>query len=152
MVETEPRRGAERADSADDIARRRYFESTGRRRFVRFWVDFVKRRPLGTAGSALIIVMLLAAAFADVIAPYDPTAINCPDLLKPPSAQHLLGADNFGRDVLSRVIFGSRTALLVGFTASLGGGTPGLGAGVAGAYRGGRTDQIIQRLMDVLLS
>ena len=59
---------------------------------------------------------VLAAAFADVVAPYDPTAINFPDLLKPPSPEHLLGADNFGRDVLSRVIFGSRTALLVGFT------------------------------------
>jgi peptide/nickel transport system permease protein len=152
VVETEPRRGVERADSADDIARRRYFESTGRRRFVRFWVDFVKRRPLGTAGAVLIIVMLLAAAFADVIAPYDPTAINFPDLLKPPSPQHLLGADNFGRDVFSRVIFGSRTALLVGFTASLVGCTLGLVLGVAGAYLGGRTDQIIQRLMDVLLS
>jgi len=152
VVETEPHRVVERAASADEIAKRRYLESTGRRRFVRFWVDFVKRRPLGTAGAFLIIVMLLAAAFADVIAPYDPTAINFPDLLKPPSPQHLLGADNFGRDVFSRVIFGSRTALLVGFTASLVGCTLGLMLGVAGAYLGGRTDQIIQRLMDVLLS
>jgi peptide/nickel transport system permease protein len=152
MVETEPRVGPDRASSADDIAKRRYFESTGRRRFVRFWADFIRRRPLGTAGAVLIIVMLLAAAFADVVAPYDPTAINFPDLLKPPSPEHLLGADNFGRDVLSRVIFGSRTALLVGFTASLVGCTLGLVLGVAGAYLGGRTDQIIQRLMDVLLS
>jgi peptide/nickel transport system permease protein len=152
MVETEPRVGADRASSADDIAKRRYLESTGQRRFVRFWADFIRRRPLGTAGAVLIIVMLLAAAFADVVAPYDPTAINFPDLLKPPSPEHLLGADNFGRDVLSRVIFGSRTALLVGFTASLVGCTLGLVLGVAGAYLGGRTDQIIQRLMDVLLS
>src|SRR6202158_2639402 len=126
MVETEPRRVVERTESADEIAKRRYVESTGRRRFVRFWVDFVKRRPLGTAGAVLIIVMLLAAALADVIAPYDPTAINFPDLLKPPSPQHLLGADNFGRDVFSRVIYGSRTALLVGFMASLVGCTLGL--------------------------
>src|SRR3989442_1353319 len=152
MVETEPRLAAERSSSAGDIARRRYFESTGRRRFVRFWVDFIKRRPLGTAGAVLIIVMLLAAAFANVIAPYDPTAINFPDLLKPPSPQHLLGADNFGRDVFSRVVFGSRTALLVGFSASLVGCTCGLVLGVVGAYVGGKTDQVIQRLMDVLLS
>src|SRR5437773_1055839 len=98
------------------------------------------------------LVLLLAAAFANVIAPYDPTAINFPDLLKPPSPQHLLGADNFGRDVFSRVVFGSRTALLVGFSASLVGCTCGLVLGVVGAYLGGRTDQIIQRLMDVLLS
>jgi len=152
VVETEPSVVRERASSADEIAKRRYFESTGRRRFVRFWADFVRQRPLGTAGAVLIIVMLLAAAFADVIAPYDPTAINFPDLLRPPSAAHLLGADNFGRDVFSRVIFGSRTALLVGFTASLVGCTLGLVLGVVGAYLGGRTDQIIQRLMDVLLS
>src|SRR3982074_651657 len=152
MVETESRRVAERADSANEIAKRRYLEATRRRRCVRFWVDFVKRRPLGTAGAVLIIVMLLAAAFADVIAPYDPTAINFPDLLTPPSAHHLLGADNFGRDVLSRVIFGSRTALLVGFTASLVGCTLGLVLGVAGAYLGGRTDQLIHRLIGCALS
>ena len=152
MVETEARVAAERTSSADEIAKRRYFESTGRRRFVRFWVDFIRQRPLGTAGAILIIVMLLAAAFANVIAPYDPTAINFPDLLKPPSPEHLLGADNFGRDVFSRVVFGSRTALLVGFSASLVGCTCGLVLGVVGAYLGGRADQIIQRLMDVLLS
>jgi peptide/nickel transport system permease protein len=152
MVEADERRGSLGAGSAEETARRRYLESTGRRRFVRFWVDFIKRRPLGTAGAVLIIVMLLSAAFADVVAPYDPTAINFVDLLKPPAPDHLLGTDNFGRDVFSRIVFGSRTALLVGFTASLVGCTLGLALGVVGAYLGGRTDQIIQRLMDVLLS
>jgi peptide/nickel transport system permease protein len=152
MVEADERRGSLGALSAEDTARRRYLESTGRRRFVRFWVDFIKRRPLGTAGAVLIVVMLLSAGFADVVAPYDPTAINFADLLKPPAPDHLLGTDNFGRDVFSRIVFGSRTALLVGFTASLVGCTLGLALGVVGAYLGGRTDQIIQRLMDVLLS
>lgn len=136
----------------EDVAKRRYLESAGRRRFMRFWRDFVRQRPLGTAGAVLIVVMLLAAAFADIVAPYDPTAINFADLLKPPAPDHLLGTDNFGRDVFSRVLFGSRTALAVGFTASLVGCTFGLVFGVLGAYVGGRTDQIIQRLMDVLLS
>jgi peptide/nickel transport system permease protein len=138
--------------SADEVARRRYLESTGRRRFVRFWSEFIRRRPLGTAGAVLIIVMLLAAALADVVAPYDPTAIAFGDALQPPGPDHLFGTDNFGRDVFSRILFGSRTALLVGFVASLAGCTLGLGLGVVGAYLGGRTDQIIQRLMDVLLS
>lgn len=141
-----------RADEADDILRRRYLDSTGRRRFVRFWREFVRQRPLGTAGAVLIVIMLLAAAFAEVVAPYDPTELNFADLLLPPSPDHLLGTDNFGRDVFSRIIFGSRTALLVGFTASLVGCTLGLVLGVAGAYLGGRVDQIVQRLMDVLLS
>ena len=143
MTPAEPRAVSGRATSAEEIAKRRYLESTGRRRFMHFWADFIRRRPLGTAGAVLIIVMLLAAAFANVVAPYDPTAINFPDLLKPPSPEHLLGADNFGRDVFSRVIFGSRTALLVGFSASLIGCTLGLVLGVASAYLGGRTDQII---------
>jgi peptide/nickel transport system permease protein len=152
MVDVEPRVVREHAHAAEDIAKRRYLESTGRRRLVRFWSEFIRRRPLGTAGAVLIIVMLVAAAFADVVAPYDPTAINFPDLLKPPGPDHLFGTDNFGRDVFSRVIFGSRTALTVGFTASLVGCTLGLALGVIGAYLGGRVDQLIQRLMDVLLS
>lgn len=149
---TQASHALDRSDEAEEIAKRRYLESTGGRRFVRFWRDFVRRRPLGTAGAVLIVIMLLTAAFAHVVAPYDPTAINFTDLLRPPAPDHLLGTDNFGRDVFSRVIFGSRTALTVGFTASLVGCTLGLVLGVVGAYLGGRTDQVIQRLMDVLLS
>ncbi len=136
----------------DSIEQRRYAESTSRRRWVRFWKDFFRRRPLGAFGLVLIIVMLLAALLADRIAPYDPVATNFIDLLKPPAPDHLLGTDPFGRDVFSRIIFGSRTALLVGFSASLVGCTLGLALGVIGAYLGGRVDQLIQRLMDVLIS
>ena len=84
--------------------------------------------------------------------PYDPVATSFADFLLPPSPEHILGTDNFGRDILSRIIFGARTALLVGFTASFGGCTAGYVLGVVGAYFGGRIDQIIQRLMDVLIS
>src|SRR5438874_12518511 len=103
---------------AEIIARRSYVESTGPRRFVRFWRDFIRRRPLGTAGAVLIILMLVTAAFADRIAPYDPVEIRFGDLLQPPSFEHLLGTDPFGRDVFSRIVFGSRTALAVRFSAS----------------------------------
>jgi peptide/nickel transport system permease protein len=137
---------------SDDVARRRYLEATGSRRFVRFWRDFIRRRPLGTAGAVLILLMLFTAAFADRIAPYDPIEIRFADLLQPPSFEHLLGTDPFGRDVFSRIVFGSRTALAVGFAASFVGCTLGLVLGVIGAYLGGRVDQLIQRLMDVLLS
>jgi peptide/nickel transport system permease protein len=89
---------------------------------------------------------------ADRLAPYDPTALSFKDLLQGPSPEHLLGTDNFGRDVFSRLLFGARTALTVGFVASIVGCTLGLVLGIIGAYFGGRTDQIIQRLMDVLLS
>ena len=98
---------------------------------VRFWRDFVRQRPLGRRRRrAHHHHAVFAAAFADVVAPYDPTAIDFADLLLPPSPDHLLGTDNFGRDVFSRIIFGSRTALLVGFTASLVGCTLGLVLGV----------------------
>ncbi len=137
---------------AELLARRRFVQSTSRRRFVRFWRDFVIHRPLGAFGLFLVIVMILMALFADRIAPYDPTALSFKDLLVPPSGLHLLGTDNFGRDVFSRLVFGSRTALLVGFTASIVGCTLGMVLGIIGAYVGGKTDQIIQRLMDVLIS
>ena len=137
---------------AEALARRRYFESTPRKRFVRFWREFITRRPLGAFGLVLVLAMILAALLADRIAPYDPTAISFKDLLAPPSPEHLLGTDTFGRDVFSRLLFGARTALLVGFTASIVGCTLGLILGIVGAYFGGRVDQIIQRLMDVLLS
>ncbi|MEK6206815.1 MAG: ABC transporter permease [Chloroflexota bacterium] len=138
---------------ADDIARQRFMESTGNRRFWRFWRDFLTQRPLGTAGAVLIILMLLAAAFAGLIAPYEKAVeINFADLLLPPSPDHILGTDHLGRDVFVRIVYGSRTALLVGFTASFVGCTLGLVLGVVGAYFGGRADQLIQRLMDVLIS
>ncbi len=137
---------------ADDLARQRFLENTGRRRLLRAIRRFIRDRPLGTAGAALVIVMILAAVFADVIAPYDPTGLNFADLLLPPSGAHLLGTDNFGRDVMSRLIYGARTALLVGFSSSLVGSTLGLVLGVMGAYFGGKVDQLVQRLMDVLLS
>ncbi len=140
------------SSDAEELARKRYLESTPRRRFVRFWSEFIRRRPLGAFGLFLMIVMILSAIFADRIAPYDPTAIAFKDLLLPPSPEHLMGTDNFGRDVFSRLVYGSRTALLLGFTASIVGCTLGLALGIIGAYVGGLVDQLIQRLMDVLIS
>jgi peptide/nickel transport system permease protein len=137
---------------AEELARQRFLADTGRRRFGRFVGEFIRRRPLGTAGAVLILVMVLAAAFADVIAPYDPVEVSFADFLVPPGPAHLLGTDNFGRDIFTRIVYGSRTALLVGFTASFVGCTAGYILGVVGAYFGGRIDQLIQRLMDILIS
>jgi peptide/nickel transport system permease protein len=149
---TSTERGALIDHDAEALARARYFQSTPRRRFVRFWGDFIRRRPLGAFGLLLMLIMIAAAILADRIAPYDPTALSFKDLLQAPSSAHLFGTDNFGRDVFSRLLYGARTALLVGFTASLVGCTLGLVLGIIGAYVGGKVDQLIQRLMDVLLS
>lgn len=140
------------AHDPGQIARLRWLEDTRARRWRRGVVDFVRRRPLGTAGAIVILVMAVAAAFAPIVAPYDPYEQHFTGLPLPPSAAHLLGTDPFGRDVFSRLLFGARTALLVGLSSSIVGSTIGLVLGVVGAYFGGRTDESIQRVMDVLIS
>jgi peptide/nickel transport system permease protein len=114
--------------------------------------DFARRRPLGAAGAAVVVLMLLVAATATLIAPYDPLAVDFGAMLAGPSAAHWLGTDAFGRDVLSRLIYGSRTALMVGFGAAFFGATAGAILGVGSAYFGGRIDLYLQRLMDVFIS
>ncbi len=115
-------------------------------------VDFTLQRPLGAIGAFIILVMVVLAALANVIAPYDPLATDYGAMLAGPSTKHWLGTDAFGRDVLSRIIYGSRTALMVGLGASLIGTIAGALIGVSSAYFGGRVDLFIQRLMDVLLA
>jgi peptide/nickel transport system permease protein len=114
--------------------------------------DFCLRRPLGAAGAAIIALMLVVAVLAPLIARYDPVVNDFGAMLASPSRAHWLGTDAFGRDVLSRLIYGSRTALLVGFGASVMGATLGAVLGVASAYFGGRVDLYLQRVMDVFLS
>jgi peptide/nickel transport system permease protein len=113
--------------------------------------EFCRRRPLGAVGGAVIVVMLLTAIFAPLLSPYDPVATDFGDMLSPPAKAHPLGTDAFGRDVLSRLIYGSRTALMVGFGAAVFGATAGAILGVGSAYFGGRIDLYVQRLMDVFL-
>jgi len=113
---------------------------------------FVVQQPLGAAGLMVIVVMAICAVFAPWIAPYDPLTIDYGAMLARPSWEHPLGTDSFGRDVLSRIIYGARTALAVGFLASFAGSTIGAVIGVVSAYFGGKTDLVIQRITDVLLS
>lgn len=113
---------------------------------------FVVHQPLGALGLLVIAVMIASALLANWIAPYDPLAVDYSHLLAAPSRSHWLGTDSFGRDVLSRIIYGARTALAVGFLSSLLGSTLGALIGVFSGYFGGKTDLLIQRVMDVLLS
>jgi peptide/nickel transport system permease protein len=114
--------------------------------------EFCRTQALGAIGAGIILLMLVVGALAPLLAPYDPVANSFSSMLSPPSMQHWLGTDAFGRDVLSRLIYGSRTALLVGFGASLLGATLGAVLGVASAYFGGRVDLYMQRVMDIFLS
>jgi peptide/nickel transport system permease protein len=114
--------------------------------------NFVIKRPLGAAGAAIIVLMALAALSANFLAPFDPLANDYGAMFQAPGASHWLGTDSFGRDVLSRLLFGSRTALWVGFCSSFVGTTLGAIIGVSCAYFGGRVDLFMQRFMDILLS
>jgi peptide/nickel transport system permease protein len=114
--------------------------------------DFIRRRPLGAAGAGIIVLMAGLAASANFIAPYDPLATDYAAMLAAPSGEHWLGTDAFGRDVLSRIIYGSRTALMVGLGASFLGATLGALIGLASAYFGGRVDLVVQRVMDVFFA
>jgi peptide/nickel transport system permease protein len=115
-------------------------------------LGFSRRRPLGAIGAAIVLLMLLVAVIAPWIAPYDPVVVDFGAMLSAPSAKHWLGTDSFGRDVLSRLIYGSRTALFVGFGSALFGATAGAILGVGSAYFGGKIDLYLQRLMDIFLS
>jgi len=121
-------------------------------RYARAALRFARQRPLGAVGAAIIIVMILAAVLAGVVAPFDPLINDYGAMLQAPSAGHWFGTDAFGRDVLSRIIYGSRTALWVGFFSSFMGATLGAVIGIASAYFGGKTDLLLQRFMDLLLS
>ena len=113
---------------------------------------FSRQRPLGAAGAVIVLIMILAAFLADVVAPYDPLKNDYSAMFQPPGASHWFGTDAFGRDVISRILYGSRTALLVGFSSSFFGTSLGAILGVASAYFGGKIDLFTQRLMDILLS
>ncbi len=113
---------------------------------------FVRRYPLGAAGGGLILLMVAAAAAAGWVAPRHPLATDLLAMFASPGPGHWLGNDAFGRDVLSRLIYGARTALLVGFSASLSGATLGAVVGVISAYFGGTADLLIQRLADIFIS
>ena len=115
-------------------------------------LNFFRRQPLGTAGLVIMIVMFLAAAFANVLAPFDPEENDFQAMMQAPSWVHLLGTDQMGRDIFSRLVYGARTALLVGFSAAFAGGLIGLVLGVASAYFGGWFDLVFQRILDVLMA
>jgi peptide/nickel transport system permease protein len=115
-------------------------------------VKFVRTKPLGAAGAFVIVGMMAVAILAEALAPYDPYLGNYDLQFARPSTEHWFGTDEFGRDVLSRIMYGARIALFVGFTASFAGCTLGGLLGVISAYAGGKVDLLLERLMDMLLA
>lgn len=123
-----------------------------RRPVLRRALAFCRRQPLGAIGLAVVVAMFVAGAFAEWIAPYDPEENDFTAMMQAPSWAHPLGTDQFGRDLLSRIVFGARTALIVGFASAGLGGAVGLVLGVASAYFGGRIDLFFQRVLDVMMA
>lgn len=112
---------------------------------------FVKNRP-AVLGLILIILITLVAVFAPFIAPHDPLDQSVRDRLAPPSWDYPLGRDDKGRDILSRVIFGTRIALLVGVFSVILGGVLGTLIGVTAGYFGGKVETVLMRITDILLA
>jgi peptide/nickel transport system permease protein len=115
-------------------------------------IDMCRKQPLGAFGAVVVLIMILAALFANYITVYDPEANSFETMLRPPGAEHWLGSDQMGRDILTRIVYGARTALLVGLTSAFVGATLGLVLGVASAYFGGTFDLLFQRVMDVFMA
>jgi peptide/nickel transport system permease protein len=113
---------------------------------------FVRRQPVGSLGMALVLIFGLAGIFADWVAPYNPTANDFAAMTEAPGWAHWLGTDQLGRDLLSRILFGARTAFIVGLTSALVGGVSGLVLGVGSAYFGGHVDLWLQRVLDIVMS
>ncbi len=114
--------------------------------------ELTRKYPLGAFGAVVVVVMILLAVFANVISPYDPEANAFEFMLTPPNLNFWMGTDQFGRDILTRIIYGARTALVVGFSCAIVGASVGLVLGVASAYFGGRFDLYFQRVMDVFMA
>lgn len=118
---------------------------------VETWRRFAKYRP-ALFGLAFILILVLCAVFAAWIAPYDPDAVNTKLRGAAPSADHWLGNDDIGRDILSRIIYGTRIALIVGIGATSIAVTIGVFVGATAGYFGGKVDFLLSRLIDTLMA
>lgn len=127
--------------------------STTQARGRKWWLtDFLSRlfreKPLGAIGAILVLIMLIAGIFADWIAPFGVNDLHMVDRLAPPSGTYLLGTDNLGRDLLSRIIFGARISIIIGLSAAGISAVVGAVIGLTSGYIGGKLDLTVQRFVD----
>ncbi|NWQ44611.1 ABC transporter permease [Bacillus sp. EB106-08-02-XG196] len=122
------------------------------------WSKLLLQSKTGTLGFIIVLSVIIVAIFADVIAPHDPAQNNLGDMLKPPvwldggSSTYILGTDNLGRDMLSRIIFGTRVSLLVGVFSVILAGIIGVLVGILAGYYGGFIDNVLMRIVDSFLA
>ncbi|MCH7921664.1 MAG: ABC transporter permease [Nitrospinae bacterium] len=113
---------------------------------------FVRSTPLAALGLLILLVLVVVALFAPYISPYDPTAIRLAEGLSGPSITHPLGQDKLGRDILSRIIYGARISLYVGVATVMLSAFVGTVVGAVSGYAGGVVDEVVMRLIDILLA
>ncbi|MBL7088134.1 MAG: ABC transporter permease [Acidovorax sp.] len=118
---------------------------------MRSW-QLLRRQQKAMAGMGIVLAFVVAAVFAPVLAPYPPTEQNFMDAMQGPSAQHWMGTDSFGQDILSRVFYGARSALWIGFASVALGLVVGVAVGLLAGLRGGRTEWVLMRVVDGLLA
>lgn len=125
-------------------------EPMRRQRFALLWR--LLAHPMGRIGLGIVVLTMLVALLAPVIAPYDPSYQDASAELVPPSWEHWFGTDQYGRDILSRILFGAQTAVTIGGLAAICGGTIGVLVGLVAGYRGGATESTIMSIIDVILA
>lgn len=108
--------------------------------------------PATVIGTLIVLALILAAALAPVLAPYDPIDQVLNDRLQPPGAEHFLGTDHLGRDILSRILYGARITLAVVLSVAVIVGPVGLAIGIAAGYFGGRVDAVLMGLTDIVMA
>ncbi|AYJ89667.1 ABC transporter permease [Bacillus safensis] len=119
---------------------------------LRLFCEKFFKNKLAVAGSVILLIIIFSAIFAPVIAPYAPEHQDLLKRLQPPSAEHFMGTDKFGRDIFSRVLYGARVSLLVGFVSVVGAITIGTVVGAVAGYFKGFVDSLLMRFVDVVLS
>ncbi|HEY1361478.1 MAG TPA: ABC transporter permease, partial [Xanthobacteraceae bacterium] len=113
---------------------------------------FVRKKPLGAFGAVVALLLIVVAVFAPFIATHDPNATNAALVYAPPGSQYWLGGDQVGRDVFSRLVYGARVSLYAGLLSAFIGASIGMMVGVTSVHFGGKTDLIIQRIIDTLMA
>ena len=126
--------------------------SKRRNRLADFFIRLVREKPLGTVSGIIILILIFVAVFADVLAPYPPAEINPADRLQSSSAQHLLGTDHIGRDLLSRIIYGARRSIVVGLSATALNVMVAVLIGGISGFLGGKLDLGVQRFVDAWMA
>lgn len=109
---------------------------------------FVRRQPIGAASALVIVIMLLAAIFAELVAPYHYNDLSAGTALTGPSANNWFGTDQFGRDLFSRIVYGARISLYIGFITTVVGTVIAVAIGAISGYYGGVIDYVTQRIVD----